>query len=440
MKFVALVTFCLLLLAPTYPSSANDGGSDPTFLMRSGTEICLTVPDQNMEKDPYFWVFDYSHSMGEKLGRPWSVIEPNECYQFDKNGGRIFRIKETNELSPGSFRDHSSFKSNDSIPSNFCESTGCYEDRSISEFTNIFSAWPDLGLRETDIIFNTGITADSVFPTNYNLGILTTQFVALHPDAFPQLTRESPFTDMQEKYTELAEKFQKEIRECDDRQRVEYRAEVDKESSRLELKGQLWTWPDQDPVLIDIHPSDLTYRTDSLEILELIGCRQVYAEFLETHQKDIDQINKWLDELEKEHGNLEEEFHDPIFIERSDEAIEEMWSFADGSLEVTPDEEIFLSPSDVEVKEETEPEPEISSYQNDSPSETEKETSTEPRSPAPPDQEEFAETPASEPTKEKKRETVLLSEDPFVRLYLVLPILAFLGLLSILLYRRYRNK
>lgn len=391
---ISIIIFLIATIGIFNFVNANDGGGpNPLFWMKHNKITCVSIVDpENINKD-FFLVFDYSFNVGEKLGKPWTIIEKGKCYEIDETGGDIYRVQLINGNERKLFENYNAFKVTDNISRMFC----MYEDVGDCDLPVVFPLTDSLFLDaffapvldSQDIILDTGIRADEVFLTKYDFpDELSYDGPGEEENPVPLFRKNLSYIQATTIYEFLAKDLQNRLRQCDNRIRVEYQIVVSPADNKfLELKDIIWRLN---------NGKDLSFRAagfnsfgrnnmDSLERIDLMGCKSEFSDYINSHKTDFDILDKLGDEIIKKYPDA--------VIKRNPSIINKILSFAVGA-------EIETSSS-----------------------------STEP----------VVSTTLDEPTSKKKLDILFNSSNPLMRMYVLLPLIALIGI-AIFFFIKKRKK
>lgn len=365
---------------------ANDGGPDSAFWMESDKITCMSVTNPENIKAGHFLVFDYSPSIGQKLGKPWAVVEKGKCYEADKDGGLIYNVQVVNGNEKQQFENYKAYKPTDNIPQIFCKGiSACNYDEPI--VVDDFLQDKGVTLEYSDIIFDTGIRANDIFPTKYDFGNPITSYNST-PSKDPvviQVVSDPSYIQAGALYRDLAEDLQNKLQSCDTRVRVEYQAQVDPlTSSYLVLKNLVWRLSDNKD--ISLNPK----KIDPFQAIDFMGCKKAFGQYIESHKTDFAKINTLAEEVVKKYPSAVGDNYPQPLKKRDQKTIDKILSFA-SNLEV--------------VGNNLSGEPVVS-------------------------------TSLDEPTPEKKTDILFNSSNPLMKTYILLPIVAFIGIIIFFFLRR----
>jgi hypothetical protein len=355
----------------------------------------------------------------------------------DSKGGRLYFI----EIQNGDERDHLSdyakYKPTDRARF-FCSDEGQNNmNPDLAKLCDFRATrWPN-GMNIGPRPF-TGINIDQLFPTEYGLGSEVTSFGGWGssiPEEADLIMKSQKFIQAKNLYLDLASELGNVIRSCDSRIQVEEQLEYPGYDGNTDLKqvrtiwklanGQDFSYSNSDcwdgPGAYFCWGSiDSEHRlVNPLVAIELMGCRAAFSEYIKLHEADFATIDSLAQSILSENEDVTY-YVDEFVFKREDPNINKILDFVNVDQPLDDARIAFLS-SDPE------PEEDISD-----------EVSLE--EPALDTDSFFTEvvviTPLDEPTSEKKMEIATNSENPLMKLYISLPVLALLGIFAFLLFRR----
>ncbi|MDD3434649.1 MAG: hypothetical protein PHD96_01855 [Candidatus Pacebacteria bacterium] len=398
MKKYSIIALSLLSVLLIFNSArANDSGDVPVFWIKDNRIHCVSVINpEDMEKNS-FLLFDYSPKVGEKLGRPWAIVEKGKCYETDENGGVLYQVhiktgKERQQLS-----NYSKYKPTDEITAFDYNIERLWP---YGPFEVPVPARPGLDMRFT------GIVANEVFPTKYDFGHGITYFsLFFSEEMVGRVMKDPSFIEIQKLYSNLAEQLQNTIKSCDSRVRIEHQLEVVNEifdksgvlRSTIDEKDVIWKMASGE----DIKFSSLE-EFNSLKAIEVLGCKAAFSEFIHSHQTDFNRVDQLAEELINKYPNeISQHFEDQeiedlegydLIFQRDPNLIKEILAFVGDTEQLNTTHHTIKSKSEV--------------------------------------------SSLDEPTSQKKLELLLKSKNPLIRLYVWLPIIALIGVIVFLLLKK----
>jgi len=377
MKKVFLVVITLLMsLGVVNTVRANDGGPNTTYWVKDTKITCLSVVNPENLKSGFFFLFDYSPRVGESRGKPWVILEKGKCYEIDDEGGNLYRVQIINGNERQQFSDYYKYKPTDDITAN----------------DSIIRMWPyeyrGLGVSRSDDIHFTGINANKVFPTKYDFGIPVTAFSSYVSEEQQKISKDASFLEIEKLYGNLAKQLETTIRLCDTRIRVEHQLGVTQYNDVLE-QNIIWRLGNGKDF------SFVANKLDSLTAIELMGCKQSFSEFINSHKTEFTTIDRLSQDVINKYPNAVAVSGDYGPIQKRDESlIKKIITFVNtakplNNTTVTPKNENATTA-----------------------------------------------TPLDEPTPEKKIDTLVNSKNPLMRAYVYLPILALIGIIIFFLFKK----
>ncbi len=397
-KYLGLVFILMLLLTGgTKTTRADDGGPSTVFWVIDQKVNCISLI--NPEIPGSFLVFDYSEKVGQALGKPWTVIEKGKCYQIDDGTESIYAIKSVNGTEQGTFINYSLYKPTDNVQEIFCKDFECktttlgQEIKKIELFGDI-----SVTVSQEQAIHFTGINTDQLFPTKYAFGYPVTSFSSVLEDNLKPIINDPSFIEATKLYTSLAEELNTTLSACDGRVRVERQytlAGID--VLDLYIKNIVWRLASgQDvitqtaaniPTSYKLSDADVLYEIDSM------GCKPAYSAFIQKHAADWATIDRLAEEVIAKFPSVTKS------------------SGIDPTIRIKNASEVAKIESFIENTDNT---------------------------PVPVSEQVTNPTTLDEPTPEKKTDMLLNSSNPFMRIYVWLPILALIGIFIFLVSRKKR--
>ena len=277
-----LILVLYFTLIPYKKSLSNDISFNENLFVFENKIHCLIFKNLQNLPENKFLVYKYSESTALKLKRPWSIIEEGKCYEY---GGEIFEVEIVNGNEIEEFKN--------------------YKNESIFQKENVRKIYDS-----REFVFDF-INSDNYFfnileilPTKYDFGL----FIRYNAVSFREgeikafikveetLNSNKDFMTLKEELEELAKEFNHILRNCDKRKRIEHIINVNYENGEIILRKEKEVFLLEDNKRLEkdfIVNSHEKMTIDYLKLLEVIGCRESYSEFI-NYKKD--KINK-IDEL-----------------------------------------------------------------------------------------------------------------------------------------------
>lgn len=361
---------------------ADDSAPNTAFWIKDNKIHCLSVINPEDLNSDYFFLFDYSPNTGETLGKPWAIVEKGKCYEIDDEEGILYRVQIISGNERQQYSNYTKYKPTDNITAN----------------ENIVRMWPyeyiGLGITSPTYIPFTGITANSLFPTKYDFGASVTFFYSTMSEFDQNLLSDETFSEIDRLYSSLAEELENTIRLCDNRIRVEHQLSVSQEYNNVSEENIIWRLNNNKDFVFDAGK-----ELDPLAAIELIGCKTAFGEYTNSHKQDFDTIDRLSQELVDKYQievNIAEKYGPIAPIEkRDDSSIEKILAFTSNN--------------------------EPSNNVNNATATTDQEVTA---------------TLPDEPTPQKKLDLLLNSENPLMRIYVFLPIIAIIGIIVFLFLKK----
>jgi hypothetical protein len=321
-SYLAIVAFLVSFsLVGAQVSFADDSGPMPEFLLKNDKIICVSVTDlENVSKD-YFFVFDYSSATAQKMGKPWTVIEPGKCYQIDSDENDVYRVQAVNGDELQKFSDYSAYPLAASVPSAFCHSDQRYNpcrqysvqvkqpDGTSKSYNPITQAYildsNSVTLSREENLRSEG-DLQSLLPLRYSIGYPLTFGISMGTDnGFDKFIHSDSYSQLRDLYSSLTTEFNAALNVCDRRSRIEYQYEIKPSRSAwgdetfLSLKNEVWRFEDGHTVSAGNTQESLY----GLNVIQSIGCSTTLQKFIDDHESDI----KKMDDLTEEANKLLEQ-------------------------------------------------------------------------------------------------------------------------------------
>ena len=109
---------CLSFVMP-HVVLADDLGPMSEFMLQNNRIVCVSITDLQNANHGYFYVFDYSTSTAEKMGKPWTIMEPGKCYRIDSDESDVYQIQDVGDERQ-LFTNYSAYPLTASVPGTFC--------------------------------------------------------------------------------------------------------------------------------------------------------------------------------------------------------------------------------------------------------------------------------------------------------------------------------
>lgn len=378
---------------------ADDGGPDTNFWVKDNKITCFSVVNPESISPDSFLLFDYSRSIGENLGKPWSIIEKGRCYQIDKSyetsgqiigGSEIYQVKIVDGSEKKYYSDYH----------NFSPSQNLQEGINV---TPIEWFRREIGISMDEYLHFTGIHAESLFPTKYVAGYPFTSFTSNQTEEFGAILDDATFIAADNLYQQLATGLETAIQTCDSRKRIEYQFEVASDKN-LSLGKIIWKLENNFNYVINPNQSD-TRASNGYELplvferLQLMGCQKAFGEYETAHKSDFARFDLLADQLREKYPTSPGGWIGLNLSKRDDRDLELIGAFANNSY----------------VPEKTLPLPTVVS---------DKETKS---------------TVLDEPTAEKKTDIIRNSNSSILAVYFLMPFIAAAGITWFFLKKRKRH-
>jgi hypothetical protein len=303
------------VLIPTHLMYADDYAPNSKLWMTSPKPICWSLANLAAYMDQYVIVYDYSRAVGEKLGRPWIMVEQGKCYEHDFSDGAIYVFpKPVTQRTAAILSSPSTYASRENLDDVFpsCAKTDGYcvsDDQPL--YVGRWTYWENVGIRgllEEAYRQDTGITLSGLLPTHYVPS--GEGFDGFHSDFGAPYSRTEQFahdqrTDrMMSIYNTLADGLHQTIEQCDSRQRIEERAELS-QSSRAPsgvlgatALSYLSIWPITDVWRLSSGEDVILYgTTTNFARLAALGCTNAARTYLQGNLSNIHELDTLLTQL-----------------------------------------------------------------------------------------------------------------------------------------------
>lgn len=423
-KYLSLVFVLTFLIVSARTVKADDGGPNSAFWVIDHKTNCVSVINPEALGTNAFLVFDYSAKVGQTRGKPWTIVEKGKCYEVDDGTEDMYLIKIVKGDEREVFSNYGSYSPTDSIPQIFCKdnaSNNQYHDYDCSTTKLGYSITPMRFLGENSVtttalesIHFTGITANALFPTKYDFGFLVTSFSSTMPEKLKPIVNYPSFVSVSNLYTSLAKQLVSTLQSCDTRVRVESQYNFDfiasyGEPLSLHIKNVVWKLANNQDTIVQTFdlgtgengwPKGLT-KPDMLNEVDLMGCKTAFSAFIKTHQTDFSTIDRLAQEVITKYPSAlkksDNDYLSPISLRNSTE-ISKILAFANSSSTSNPTQNVTTPPTQT--------------------------------------QQVVTPTVLDEPTPEKKTDMLVNSSNPLMRVYVWLPLLALIGILGFLAFRK----
>ncbi len=415
-----MIVTSLLFSFQTFAVFADDGGPNSLFWIKDDKIVCISISNPEETPSNNVLVYDYSPRIGEKMGKPWVIVQKGKCYEFEagvsENGIPINNVRAYNHgaiylLEEKYFEELNtqSHQPSEDIPVNPDIKPIWYFDYSGILTVNV-----------DDYMHFTQIEANMVIPTKYELGENVTTYTS---DSMPfkQMVISNPnYSEAGSLYSTLARQLEETVRKCDNRIRTEHQYELSfyREQYRLQNKTTVWRMKVGDVVLDNNTFSSEIFdgNNNPLQIINLIGCRASYINYINQNKDVFKNIDTLAEAVLSEYSDYSfNDYGDDIsrYVYEKDEKV----LAAINTFLISPAP--TLNPA-LWQKKKTTPIPSI------------KISTTTPRQITA----DYVQTTLDEPSIKVKREIVNKSNNPFVTIFFFLPFIS----LSIILLLLINNK
>lgn len=415
--FLSPIISVILIFSGFGSANADDVGPNPVFWLRDSKPVnCVSINNPDRTGDSYnsFYVFDYSSTIGEKLGRPWSVMKKGICYQFDSDDhyNDIYAVG----LINGDERKMLENAAGNQPTDNLINNSSSGKDMIIE--------------RQHFIDYNTnhgwlyGINLGDLLPTKYALlayesssdayyvnSLAEELKIPLEEAAIKAINKDNPnygeamrrddYIEVARMYTTFAINIKKELANCDTRRRVEYR--IDQTDGSLDNFSVIWSLADKTEVVYARANSFLGIKDkiDPLSALAYMGCQNNFSRFVKENQIEFDKFDILV-------GKLLEKYPDIFRTEKE----------ADSKKELVY---INYSASNSNVNDGKAPETKSGGLGNNVPG---------------PSADKISSTILEGPTSAKKTDMIFESSNLLVKAYIFLPLAAFIGMVLFVILRK----
>ncbi len=422
-KYFSLVLMIVFLVFAVKTVNADDGGPNSDFWIIDRKINCLSIINPDAMGDNTFLVFDYSAKVGQTRGKPWTIVEKGKCYEIDDGSEGLYLIKIIKGNEREVFSNYSSYSPTDSLPQIFCKNTHEYTNNQYRDFdcnttkfeysitpeyVNFFGE-KSVTTSSSESIHFTGITANALFPTKYDFGYPVTSYSAHIEDELKPIINYSSFISASNLYSSLAKQLVSTLQSCDNRLRVEHQYKYDTtpygKSLSLHVENVVWRLSNNKDVVVQTFdsntrenglPKGLT-TLDILNGIKLMGCTDNFSSFLQEHQKDFNTIDLLAQEVITKYPSALKKNSDDYLSPINQRNSTEISKILEFSKIITSTSNITLVPSI---------------------------------------QKTIVSTTLDEPTLEKKNDMILNSPNPFMRIYVWLPLVALLGIIGFLIFKK----
>jgi hypothetical protein len=253
-------------------------------------------------------VYDYSPQEGVHRGKPWTIVEPGKCYLIDEQAtSYAIRSKTSGEPSAALNTLQRDYNPQTSLRDALCAPSerGVYpapcanQDLDIQEVPLPLIGGPAVGLE--DAVHELGVTAGGVFPTKYVPGMGVAYFTGMAPEAMPYM-KDPLFTTLKATYESLAGELNAAVASCDARVRTEYRVRPtfyqESWGSGIQFSGDMkviWRMKSGADVTA---PAP---HKDQAGILDRLGCGDAYRAFVTTHADAFKRLDALTEQLNKKY-------------------------------------------------------------------------------------------------------------------------------------------
>lgn len=399
---VLLALSSILLLGLVNSVKADDGGPLSSFWYKDQKVHCVTVTNPEIVDGNDILLFDYSVGIGEKLGRPWTVVEAGKCYEIDKDGGVLYVIKDATSEDKSKYIDKVGVQSADNIVFQFNPSIDGNKKLvwSIDQYGAVTTTTED----EVYHSLNTNL----LFPTDYELDLgVTSTSIGLELDMFDtSVYDDESFKMASEMYGKFAADLNDTLKKCDKRVRIETRLTIENNDNTDYPYSASWEtfWKLSDGTTKNFEANK---PEDTLPGIDFIGCSVNYSSFVLSNTSDFDSFDKLVEDLNSKYANNKDL---GLFItKRASPTKAELIKFAkDNYVEDQPTEDTTSTYREVTAVTTTDSTP--------------------------------VETTLEEPTSEKKLNILFGSREPIMVLYILLPLIALIGLIIYMVLKNRKLK
>jgi hypothetical protein len=411
-KYLSLVFVLALLIVGVRTVKADDSGQSiygaKDLWVTPGKILCASVT--NPEFSDGFLIYDYSSTTGSHLGRPWTIVEPGKCYEFKFNSfdmpdGMFYKLQSTTgnmaNLKSG-FENFTSMHSSSEDIQNIMDSQNVSDEMTLggmklSKFGTNGFGWISFPYERTNI------NLDNLIPTTYKFGGGDSTAQGMTPGRKAATSQE--FVNANTAYDTLLQQLNSALSFCDNRVRVEYQLSLEHSPNSFpegingfKLTNIVSRFSDGRNVVTPPRPGFWTRENSGVQTpqidfvrwdlsqIETEGCKSAFDTFVLSHKKDFVDFNqKALQFINK--------YPDIGYIGKRDSAsLAEIDSFIGKTMIPVSHNTGVLSTTPT--------------------------------------------TAIDEPTPEKKTDTLINSSNPLMRVYVWLPLVALIGILGFLAFRK----
>ncbi len=408
--------FCILCFLSSYIPLvyADDGGPITSFWLMHEKIICVSVTNPDFYGDELFLVYDYSPEVGKKLGRPWSFVEAGKCYEADEDGGTLYFVKKVTGNEWTTLANYPEYSPEASI-----------KDANIDK-SAVVGFWGDpdtyygiSGSRYKDLYF-TGLHLDDLIPTKYGPSTYMTHFYSTTPDYIIAAFEDPDYLKYAGLINKLVKELSIELQKCDRRSRIEYRFTFTDSRHDWPYEHVVWGFADGRNILLPKSWvfKDYLFGSEPFQVITLLGCRDTYVRFLKAHQADFAKADEAAESLLAKYdaNNIKNIYE--LVAPRTQEAIDAINSYLVSSVPV----ELELVTKSAKTSVANPPAPSVDVPVNE--------------------EEPMAKRVGVglDPMPDEKAELYFGSARVFMKVYLVLPVIAFFGMGVILVVRNFKKK
>ena len=422
---IAAAILLTVFLFPNNFVSANDGGPNGNLWIVSDSQtVCFSFDLSSLAKDEFI-VYDYSPEVGIELGRPWTIVEEGKCYRYDNRDfveAYVFKNSAKNiiEESIKKYNPKDNLDAGDTgLAYLFPEKYGynpikiedIFNDKDIKpEYRIIYDFnFEGIGMMSLDkkILFG-----PELFPTTYYLGNGVSSGSSDITSGL--IYGDSVVSEARNLWQGLTSDLSAVLEKCDTRKRVEYRHDISNYSRKI-----FWRISNNNDIYIgDRYKSVLT----PVQQVVAMGCGEEYLQWLKENGNSFKQSDELaLKIIERLSGDAVE-----FWQENRD------WIIKNGFEDYYFEDGTGFSDSDIEYRVYRRDQKQLDELLTFANSENISENYSNIQVAS------SSGTLLEEPTSEKKIGSLMNSKNPFVRLYVILPIIALLGTISFLYLRNKR--
>ncbi len=411
-KYLSLLFVLALLIVGARTVKADDSGQSiyeaKDLWVTPGKILCVSVT--NPEFSDGFLIYDYSSTIGSHLGRPWTIVEPGNCYEFKTNSfsfapdGMFYRLQSTTGNMANlknEFEYFTSMHSSSEDIQNIMYSQNLFEGMTIdgmklSNFGTNGFGWVSFPYERTNI------NLDNLIPTTYKFGPGDSTVQGMTPGRKAVASQE--FINASTAYNILLQKLDSALSSCDNRVRVEYQLSLEhrpnsfpEEINGFNITNIVSRFSDGRNVVTLPRPDFWTHENSGVQTpqvdfvrwdlsqIETQGCKSTFDTFVSSHKKDFDDFNQKALQFIKKYPDIS------YIVKRDSASLAEIDSFLVKTTILAGHNTGGLN---------------------------------------------TASTVLDEPTPEKKTDMLVNSSNPLMRIYVWLPLLALIGILGFLAFRK----